>query len=161
VTLGPGKMVFTWAMGDRVLWQLSLPGKSQEFEALSSPERKQRALAEVGDWVEPIPELIRLTPDQDTTTKDLADRDPLASARQGRVVLIGDAAHPMTPHRGQGGNSAMVDGMKLAESLANAQGNIDGALAAFDQEMLARTRPLVLASRNATASYHATGAWAI
>lgn len=161
VTLGVGKMVFVWAMGDRVLWQLGLPARSEEFEALGPAGRKQRALAEVSDWIDPIPELVTVTPDDAVVTKDLSDRDPIEVARQGNVVLMGDAAHPMTPHRGQGGNSAMVDAIKLAEVLAGAGANPDDALAAFEREMPSRTRPLVLASRNATMSYHASSAWAI
>jgi salicylate hydroxylase len=161
VTLGVGKMVFVWAIGDRVLWQLGLPVRSEELEALGPAQRKHRALAEVSDWIEPIPELVTVTSDDACFAKDLSDRDPIKVAHQGSVILMGDAAHPMTPHRGQGGNSAMVDAIKLAEALASAGANLDGALAAFEREMLSRTRPLVLASRNATISYHASGAWEI
>ena len=44
----------------------------------------------------------------------LYDRRPLASWTRGRLVLIGDAAHPMLPHLGQGANQAIEDGVALA-----------------------------------------------
>ena len=55
----------------------------------------------------------------------------------GRLVLLGDAAHAMAPNLGQGANSALVDGVVLAEKLAMAPSVMD-ALAAYDK----RRRPL-------------------
>jgi 2-polyprenyl-6-methoxyphenol hydroxylase-like FAD-dependent oxidoreductase len=54
----------------------------------------------------------------------------------GRLVLLGDAAHAMPPNLGQGANSALVDGVVLAEELAAAPSVMD-ALAAYDK----RRRP--------------------
>jgi 2-polyprenyl-6-methoxyphenol hydroxylase-like FAD-dependent oxidoreductase len=56
----------------------------------------------------------------------------------GRLVLLGDAAHAMAPNLGQGANSALVDGVVLAEELTRAPSVID-ALAGYDK----RRRPLV------------------
>jgi 2-polyprenyl-6-methoxyphenol hydroxylase-like FAD-dependent oxidoreductase len=56
----------------------------------------------------------------------------------GRLVLLGDAAHAMAPNLGQGANSALVDGVVLAEALASAP-SVKDALAGYDK----RRRPLV------------------
>jgi 2-polyprenyl-6-methoxyphenol hydroxylase-like FAD-dependent oxidoreductase len=55
----------------------------------------------------------------------------------GRLVLLGDAAHAMAPNVGQGANSALVDGVVLAEELAGAPSVMD-ALVEYDK----RRRPL-------------------
>lgn len=48
----------------------------------------------------------------------LYDREPLATWTQGRLTLLGDAAHPMLPHLGQGANQSIEDGLALAIHLA-------------------------------------------
>src|SRR3954454_22528596 len=53
----------------------------------------------------------------------LYDRDPLPTWTRGRLTLLGDAAHPMLPHLGQGANQSIEDGMALATILARANRN--------------------------------------
>ena len=50
----------------------------------------------------------------------LYDREPLATWSKGRLTLLGDAAHPMLPHAGQGANQAIEDGVALATVLRRA-----------------------------------------
>jgi salicylate hydroxylase len=51
----------------------------------------------------------------------LYDREPLPTWSQGRLTLLGDAAHPMLPHLGQGANQAIEDGMALATILSGSE----------------------------------------
>lgn len=60
----------------------------------------------------------RLLDQVDTTFKwGLYDRNPLPRWTKGRLTLLGDAAHPMLPHMGQGANQAIEDAMALATLL--------------------------------------------
>jgi len=53
----------------------------------------------------------------------LYDREPLPGWSKGRLTLLGDAAHPMLPHMGQGANQSIEDGMALATILSRADRN--------------------------------------
>jgi salicylate hydroxylase len=64
----------------------------------------------------------------------LYDREPLHTWGQGRLTLLGDAAHPMLPHLGQGANQAIEDGMALATLLAQANAaSVPAALAVYER----------------------------
>ncbi|CCF40830.1 hypothetical protein CH063_11297 [Colletotrichum higginsianum] len=52
-------------------------------------------------------------------------RAPIPTWRKGRMVLIGDAAHPMLPHQGQGGAQAIEDGVALGVCLSNVTSGAD------------------------------------
>jgi salicylate hydroxylase len=64
----------------------------------------------------------------------LYDREPLPVWTKGRLTLLGDAAHPMLPHLGQGANQSIEDGMALATILAKAdRSNVASALHAYER----------------------------
>ncbi|AKJ05332.1 Salicylate hydroxylase [Archangium gephyra] len=65
----------------------------------------------------PIPQLIAATDEAELLRNDIQDRLPLARWGEGRVTLLGDAAHPMAPNLGQGACSAIEDGGVLASVL--------------------------------------------
>lgn len=66
-----------------------------------------------------------------------------------KVVLLGDAAHPMTFFRGEGANQAMMDATRLAEELDAAGGDVKAALGAYEREMVERGTKAVEVSRAA------------
>ncbi len=65
-------------------------------------ERKQELLKLFQGWYPAIPALIQAAPQDAILRNDIYDRPPLIAWSQGRVTLLGDAAHPMTPNLGQG-----------------------------------------------------------
>lgn len=70
----------------------------------------------------------------------------------GRVVVLGDAVHSMSPFKGAGANQALLDGPLLASWLQRA--SLPSAIKGFHREMSNRTQPRVLASRQAAAFLH-------
>ena len=84
----------------------------------------------------------------DVTTHPVYDKDPIDRWVDGRIVLMGDAAHPMTPMQGQGANQAIQDAGALAAVLA---GVVDDdrpqALDRYQSERMPVTARLQLASR--------------
>ena len=70
----------------------------------------------------------------------ILEREPLARWSDGRVVLLGDAAHPMTPYMAQGGATAIEDAAVLARCLTESEGeDIPGAFQRFEAHRKPRT----------------------
>jgi 2-polyprenyl-6-methoxyphenol hydroxylase-like FAD-dependent oxidoreductase len=81
----------------------------------------------------------------DLRVDELLDRDPLPRWGSGPVTLLGDAAHPVLPHTGQGAAQAMVDSVALARELENA--DIDAGLRAYERERQPKTAALLAQGR--------------
>ncbi|GAA4256898.1 3-hydroxybenzoate 6-monooxygenase [Azospirillum formosense] len=77
----------------------------------------------------------------------LCDRDPTPDWVDGRVVLLGDAAHPMLQYLAQGACMALEDAVNLSHHMAEAEGNLDAAFAAYNRDRFARTGRVQLNSR--------------
>jgi salicylate hydroxylase len=77
----------------------------------------------------------------------ILDRDPLPKWSEGRVTLLGDAAHPMSPFLAQGGAMAMEDGFVLAEVLARSAGDVTAALKRYEAIRKERATRVQLSSR--------------
>jgi salicylate hydroxylase len=89
----------------------------------------------------------------------LYDRAPLARWSDGRLTLLGDAAHPMLPHLGQGVNQALEDAVALATLLGACfdPAGIPRALALYEQLRRERTARVQLGSRRNGAGYDNSG----
>ena len=80
-------------------------------------------------------------------------RRPLTRWNRGPVVLLGDAAHAMLPHHGQGANQTIGDAFVLAEELGSGS-DVQAALHRYLTRRLARTRKVQLMSWAASAALH-------
>ncbi|HEY3161473.1 MAG TPA: FAD-dependent monooxygenase, partial [Vicinamibacterales bacterium] len=83
---------------------------------------------------------------------ELFASDPIDDWGRGPVTLLGDAAHPMLPHAGQGAAQALEDAVALGAVLRDAADGVavDAALRRYERVRAARTRRVVeVASRNA------------
>ncbi|MFL5074313.1 MAG: FAD-dependent monooxygenase, partial [Microvirga sp.] len=76
----------------------------------------------------------------------MCDRDPLPRWSQGRVTLLGDAAHPMYPVGSNGASQAILDARCLADALSSAEHPM-AALHAYEAERLPKTAEIVRANR--------------
>lgn len=151
-----------------VMWQLSFPMPEEEAKILSAKGRealKEEACCRA-DWHQPIPSILSSTPLSQISGYPVYDREllkPELLATVGAFTLIGDAAHPMSPFKGQGANQALLDALALARHLSTAcnsfsnwkkKGLREAVLTEFEEEMLARSASKVKDSAEAVKLLH-------
>jgi len=153
---------------ESVMWQLSIPLSEEDAQELSTQgasAMKAEALKRVS-WHTPIPEIINATPESLITGYPVYDRGLLTQdmlKNASKITLIGDAAHPMSPFKGQGANQALLDALSLirhislacgADSSWRQKGIQKTVLNDFEEEMIQRTSPKVKASAEAVQLLH-------
>jgi salicylate hydroxylase len=132
--LGRGKhfLVFPVRAGELINFVGFVPADAQMTESWTAKGDPDALRAEFSGWDPRIEGLLR----QVTATfkSALHDREPLPTWTKGRLTLLGDAAHPMLPHLGQGANQSIEDGMALATILSRTdRETAPAALLAYEQ----------------------------
>jgi salicylate hydroxylase len=84
----------------------------------------------------------------------VGDRDPVRHWHKGRVVLLGDAAHPTLQSLAQGACMAIEDGLCLADCVADADGDFEAAFRTYEAARVVRTARVTLESRYIWDVYH-------
>lgn len=107
--------------------------------------RKGDCLAAFAGFSEPFVQVLHATPESAIVRHDVYDRPPLPSWSNGRVTMLGDACHPMTPNLGQGACMAIEDAVVLARTLRD-EPDCERALRLYEQARQARTA--LIASRS-------------
>jgi salicylate hydroxylase len=121
----------------------------ESWSAAGDPEKLRASFA---GWEPCIEELLSKV--ESCFWWGLYDREPLSRWGSGRVTLLGDAAHPMLPHMGQGVNQAIDDAAALAVHLGSAtQDSVPQALEAYATQRRARTRAVQSGSRQTGKQY--------
>jgi len=120
--LGKGKHFLTFPMraGTLINFVGFVPADDEMKESWSAPGDPDALRREFSGWDSRIESLLQKV--QATFRSALYDREPLPTWTRGRLTLLGDAAHPMLPHLGQGANQSIEDGMALATILGRADG---------------------------------------
>ena len=90
--------------------------------------------------------IVAATKPDEMRLDELFDREPLDQWGRGRATLLGDAAHPMLPHAGQGAAQALEDAVELARAL-DATNDASTALRRYETARAKRTRAIVMLSR--------------
>ena len=96
------------------------------------------------DWLD-VPAMMRAA--ESILEFPMVDQEPLPSWTQGRVTLLGDAAHPMYPRGSNGAGQAILDARALADALAS-HDSVEAALAAYESVRLPFTANVVRMNRS-------------
>jgi len=116
--MGPGRILLAGCLGDHWLW--SAFWQSESFERGEPGDSSRDDIAkQFESWGPMTRGLIAQARPETIVEVGIWDRDPVPSWSHGRTIIIGDAAHPMTPFLGQGANSAMIDAFVLGNLLAD------------------------------------------
>lgn len=101
-------------------------------------ERKALLQTTFQGWHHPVSHLIAQTPAEAILHNDIYDVKPMERWSQGRVTLLGDAAHPTTPNMGQGACMAVESAVTLAQCLSQ-NGDLEAALSDYERRRQPRT----------------------
>lgn len=134
--MGEGKhfLVYRVRRGEIINYVGFVPSDEETAESWSAPGDPEALAEAFTGWDPRVEELLAAV--RQTFWWGLYDREPLSSWTNGRLTLLGDAAHPMLPHVGQGANQSIEDAAVLAEVLTE----IDAAHAPRALEAYASAR---------------------
>ena len=145
---GPSKhfLVFPVRHGEMVNYVGFVPADEEMKESWSAAGDPDVLRREFEGW---DPRIASVLKQVDKTFRwALYDREPLPTWTKGRLTLLGDAAHPMLPHLGQGANQSIEDGMALATILAQVDNAaVPAALLAYERLRRERVAQVQLGAR--------------
>ena len=153
---------------DAVMWQFSFPMTEKDAKIVSAkgPKALKEEACRRTQWHQPIPQILAATEVTQISGYPVYDRALLTAEfleKESKVTLIGDAAHPMSPFKGQGANQALLDALSLARAITkgcNPASNWrettirNTVLNNFETEMITRSASKVKDSRQAASLLH-------
>ncbi|MDQ4071906.1 MAG: FAD-dependent monooxygenase [Actinomycetota bacterium] len=156
VAIDSGRLTESWGVGERFGLVDLGRGRTYWFATKNAPEaqpdepggRKAEIRRRFSGWHEPIAAVVEAAEEGAVLRNDVYYLDPLPHWSDGRVVLLGDAAHATTPGVGQGAAQALEDAVVLADQLSLG-GDQLGALAAYEWVRRPRTEAVLKMSRRA------------
>jgi 2-polyprenyl-6-methoxyphenol hydroxylase-like FAD-dependent oxidoreductase len=151
VDVGPSRTKW-WGVDRHIVIYYTRPDRSEIYLITSVPEPAEWVTRESWSTTGDVHELqaaydgfhpdVRavLNACPDCHKWAILEREPLPTWSAGRVVLLGDACHPMTPYMAQGGATAMEDAAVLTRCLSESQGqDLEGAFARYEAHRKPRT----------------------
>jgi len=139
----PGMRLTNWVVCAQIGDATKPPPRREDWSRPGALDEVLRHVARFRIPFLDVEALVRATPE--FWEYPMCDRDPLPWWTQGRVTLLGDAAHPMYPVGSNGASQAVLDARCLAALLAEREA--PDALAAYEAERLPKTAEIVRANR--------------
>ncbi|KGO84784.1 monooxygenase [Flavobacterium rivuli WB 3.3-2 = DSM 21788] len=151
-----------------VMWQFSFYMPQDEAIALSAqgPEALKAEACRRAGWHDPVPQILAATPNENVSGYPVYDRElpnKQLFCKAGPVTIIGDAAHPMSPFKGQGANQALLDALLLVRAITKGCGPSsqwrtagirESVLTEFESKMFERSAVKVKDSAEAARFLH-------
>lgn len=152
--IGPGGHIVNYAIRRGELMNFSSVVENQDWktESWSSPSTVEACLADYPGWHEDVHAYIRAIPQPFRWA--LLSRKPLDNWTQGRVTLLGDAAHPMLPFLASGASMAIEDAYVLARALEAYGDDHAVALKAYQGARIERTTRVVQGAAANAGRFH-------
>jgi 2-polyprenyl-6-methoxyphenol hydroxylase-like FAD-dependent oxidoreductase len=156
VPVEPGRLTESWGVGERFGLVDIGRGRTYWFATKNAAEgesdepkgRKAEILRRFSGWHEPIATVADAAEEGTILRNDVYYLDPLPRWSDGRLVLVGDAAHATTPGIGQGAAQAIEDAVVLADRLAGSD-DLRAALAEYEATRRPRAEAVLKISRRA------------
>jgi len=128
------------ASADAVYWYLSLLAR----DVAAGPRHPRLLLDRLTPDFDPaFRAILAATEDDDMRLDEVFQRPPLLQWGAGRITLLGDAAHPVLPHTGQGAAQALEDAVALGIVLSKRDEDVEPALREYERVRSWRTRRLI------------------
>lgn len=156
--LGAGKhfLVYPVRSDELINYVGVVQSRAQVKESWSASGHAATLAREFADWDPTVESIVAQA--SVTFVSALYDREPLPYWTSGRLALLGDAAHPMLPHVGQGANQAIEDGIALASILSHAdRKSVRRGLQIYERLRRERCALVQSSSRINGARYNASG----
>lgn len=153
--IGPGGHVVSYPLhrGTIMNFVATIEGKTWTAQGGMEPGTTEECLADFAGWHDDVQTMIKLSPQ--LLKWALMVRDPIPKWTQGRITLLGDAAHATLPFLAQGAVHAIEDGTVLARCIEDTgPATIAGALARYEHARIERTSRMVRGATANTERFH-------
>ena len=153
---GPGFHIVQYPLRNRTLFNVVAVFQTENIYERADEETYRRVLMETYASAHPLMHEMLAMMDLKRRWV-IADRDPIRGWSDGRVVLLGDAAHPTLQSFAQGACMAIEDAVVLAECIDMTHGDFPRAFKTFERARSLRTARIILESRSLWEFYHLRG----
>ena len=143
-----------WGRGARFGCRTTTPGRVYWYATANAPEhapedprgRRAELLTRFGGWHSPVETILNHSDDAHILRNPIYNMARLNRWSRGRITLLGDAAHALTPNLGQGACQAIEDAVHLARLLP-AHSDVETALQAYEKRRMARVYAIAAHAR--------------